>query len=204
MSRQTGRTILTGTLGLALALAGSLATAQQAFRYNYVEAAYIDIDVDDVDVDGDGIGLNGSLALTPNVHALVEYADAELDGGGLNDVDFKTWKLALGYNHALQPGLDFVGRIGYVDAELDVPGFGSADEDGYSIEALFRWMASEQLELNGGLEYVDLDDSDTAVVLGAVLALSNSFALIAGIDFADDVTTWNLGGRFYFDVPAKR
>lgn len=165
-------------------------------RYTYAEAGYFDFDFDDVDVDGDGFSIGGSLALTELLHVTASYADGETDRF---DLDYSQLELALGLNVKLQPGLDVVGRVGYVDVEVDTP-FGDADEDGYSLEGLLRWMATEQLELDAGVKYVDLDGSDTAFVAGALFSITENLALGAGLSVSDDITRWTLGGRYYFDL----
>ncbi len=176
----------------ALPLAGQAAEP----RYTYAEAGYFDFDVDDVDVDGDGFAVGGSLALTEMFHVTASYQDGETDRFNL---DFSQLEIALGLNYKLQPGLDVVGRVGYVDVEVDTP-FGDADDDGYSLEALLRWMANEKLELDAGVKYIDLDDSDTALEIAGLYSITDNLALGAGLSVSDDITQWTLGGRYYFNL----
>jgi len=178
----------------ALLLALPLAIQAAEPRYTYVEAGYFNFDLDDVNVDGDGFNVGGSLALTDLIHVVASYSDGETDQFNL---DFSELDLAVGLNYRLQPGLDVVGRVGYVDTEVE-----NFDDDGYSLEGLLRWMANEQLELDAGVKYVDLDDSgsDTAFQVAALYSIMPNLALGAGLSVSDDVTQWTLGGRYYFDL----
>ena len=51
-----------------------------------------------------------------------------------------------------------------------------------------------------GINYLDLDDAgdDTSLALGARYYVSNEFAVGAGFEIGDDVTTWNIGARLEF------
>jgi len=187
------------SLSLAVGAASLYAMAAQAqdLNYNYVEVAYVSSDIDDPNVDGDGLALGGSVSLAENYHVFAGYSSLEYDFS----IDATTWNVGIGYNRAIAKGVDVVATLSYVDAELDVPIFGSFDDDGYGIGLGLRGMVTGQLELAGGLQYVDLDESgsDTAVVASVGYYFTKSFQVGGGISFADDSNAYNAGVRFYFD-----
>lgn len=165
--------------------------ASAAPGYSYVEAAYIHADLDDYG-DGGGFLLGGSWALNSNFHAVASYERADLDHGA----DYSAFKAGLGVNMPLRYGLDLVGRARFITADVDRPG--DDDETGFSLEGMLRAMVNPQLELNGGLIYEDVFDSQTILELGAVYELIPNVAIGAGLEISSDVTRFNLGLRFYF------
>lgn len=185
----------------ALLLAGSLAAtsvAAQDLSYDFIEFRYAEteIDVDGFDeVDGDGYQLGGSFALTPDVHAFVDYENLEFD----QDVEAAGFEIGLGYQIPVGRSTDLVMRVAYVDAEVDTP-FGDFNDDGFSVSAGFRGLLSDSIELRGGASYVDLDRSgdDTSLQLGADFYLNESFSVGPELTLTDETTTWTLGARFYF------
>ena len=89
-----------------------------------------------------------------------------------------------------------------VEVEIDVPGFGSVsdDVDGFGLGIGLRGKAGDAIELEGGLQYVDLDDSgdDTAIFLEGRYYFSDNFAAGVGVSFSDDETGWEIGARYEF------
>lgn len=177
----------------------ALAAAADEPRYTYAELGYVNTDYDDIDVDGDGFRIGGSYALHRNVHLVAGYEDVGLDRG----FDATAWNAGIGLNFPLRPGLDAVGRARYIDFELDTPGGGDPDEDGYGLEGLVRAMIGPQLELNGGVRYVDIEDDETSLVIGGLYEVAKNFAISAELDFGDDVTTLFIGGRLYVNPPRQ-
>ncbi len=190
---------LSPQLGLLVAAAtlSAPALAEDGFSYNYLEAAYIDTQIDDgdLDVDGDGIGVAGSVELGESFFLEASYGRQEFDF----DVDLDQWTVGLGAHAPLSDAIDLVGRVGYVDAEIDTD-FGSIDDDGYLAGIGLRGRVADNFELEGGVNYVDLGDGGDATTFefGGRLYLSPNFAIGAGVELDDDVTTWNAGVRFEF------
>jgi hypothetical protein len=182
---------------LLLALPG-LANAAAEPRYTYGELGYLNADFDDSNVDGDGFRLNGSYALNQRFHLVAGYDDVDLDG----DADYSAWNFGAGFNVPLRPGLDGVGRLRFVSAELDVGPF-NEDDDGFALEGLLRAMINPQLEFNGGVRYVDVFDDETSLVIGGVYEIARNFAISGEFEFGDDVTTFFIGGRLYFNPPRQ-
>ncbi len=188
--------LLLPCLGLALPVAAQAAAEP---RYTYGEIGYLNADLDDIDVDGDGLGIGGSYALHRNVHLLVDYQDLDFDG----NADLNALSLGVGGNFALRPGLDLVGRLRWINQEIDAGSF-SDDEDGYGLEAGVRMMINPQLEFDGSIKYVDIDDEDdTSFVIGGLYELTPVFAVGGDVELSDDYTAFFLKARFYFNPPAQ-
>jgi hypothetical protein len=179
-----------------LLFAFSASVFAQDINYNLGQVSYGQVEFDDsfVDVDGDGFGFSGSLAFNDNVHGFADYQTAGLDFG----VDLNLLELGFGYNTALSDNTDFVGRAGYVRVEADAPGVPSADETGFSLGIGVRSAITDALELHGGVDYVDLDDSETRVRAGFLYDFTESLA--AGVDgtWWEDVNIYRASIRFYF------
>jgi hypothetical protein len=152
-------------------LAFSASANAQGFDYNWLGFGYGMIDFDDVNVDGDALGIDGSFAFHEDFHAFASYTAADLDFG----IDATTFDIGVGYNTELSNVLDAYARLSYEYVEVDVPGFGSDDDNGFGFAVGMRFAATEQLELEAAIEYVDLNDSgnDTALVLGGLYNFTN-------------------------------
>lgn len=186
----------------ALGLSGP-ALATDGFNYSFVELGYIDTELDDFDASGDGFGLRGSVELTENVHLFASYSDLDYDF----DISGEELRIGAGYAWPLNPRLDIVGRLAYVRAEVDasvtIPGLGrinfGADDSGFGLGAGLRGRPIERLELTGGLDYVDVGDSDdTSFDIGGRYYFTSAFSGGLDLRFNDDGTTYILGGRFDF------
>ena len=183
------------TVAVLLLIASASASAE-GFDYNYLQLEYTNIEFDDISVDGDGFGLSGSYAINPDWHVFAGYGAAGLDF----DVDATTIAAGIGYNTELSPVVDAYARLSYQYVELDAPGLGSVDDSGIGFGVGLRFAASQDLELNAGIEYVDFGDGgdDTGFGLGALWKFTDAFALGLGGSWSDDVTSYTLSGRVYF------
>lgn len=189
---------LPGLAGAAVLAAGLAAAPARAaeFSYTYAEGGYQSVDLDSPSVDGDGLFLGGSVQISQTL-----FLSADLDYTEFNrGVDTRNLDLGLGVRLPAAPDIDVVLRGGYADAHVDTR-FGDFDDDGYFVSGGARWQLNEQVELNGALRYVDLDDSgdDVGLVLGVVVAVRPRVALLAGGEFSDDADILNIGFRYYFD-----
>ena len=63
-----------------------------------------------------------------------------------------------------------------------------------------RARVADNVELEGGINYVDLDAAgdDTSFGFGGRYYFTEAFALGAGVELGDDVTGWNVGVRYEF------
>ena len=177
----------------ALALASLLPLGVQAqeFSYTYAQIDYLDAEFDEPDVEGDGFGLSGSLAVADLVHVYAMYQDLDFDRG----IDATLFEVGAGLNYALMQNVDLVGRLGYFDVEV-----GSADDSGLTLRGTLRGRIGTSVELEGGVRYVDLDDSgdDTSLVGEGRWFFMPQLALGLGIDAGDDLTVLNVGLRGNF------
>jgi hypothetical protein len=182
------------TLALALLAVSATASASD-FDYNYLTVGYGNTELDDINVDGDAIGIGGSYALSNRYHVFAGYEMADMDFG----VELTTMAVGLGFNTAVSPVVDLVTRVSYQYLEAEVPGFGSADDSGLGLGLGMRFAATEQLELDAGIDYVDLGESDgTSFGVGGLYSFTNAFALGLGGSWGDDASAYSVSGRFYF------
>ena len=170
--------------------------------YNFIEAEYQEIDIDSgflggFDIDGDGYGVGGSFELNENWFIGASYSKADFDFG----VDLDQLMLGAGYHVPISDNADFYGMFSFVSAEASVDGFDSIDEDGYAATIGLRGMIGERFELNGSLAYVDFGNGgdSTAFGAGALYNFSDAFAAGFSVGIDDDVTTYGIGFRVYFD-----
>ena len=136
---------------LIVLLAFSASAGAQGFDYNWLGFGYGMVEFDDVNVDGDALGIDGSFGFHEDFHAFASYASADLDFG----IDATTFDIGVGYNTELSNVVDAYARLSYEYVEVDVPGFGSDDDNGTGFAVGMRFAATEQLELDGAIEYVD-------------------------------------------------
>lgn len=180
-----------------LVLAFSVSANAEGFDYNYLQLEYSNLEIDDINGDGDGIGLSGSFAINPDWHVFAGYQSAGLDFGR----DVNAFNAGIGYNTEMSPTVDAFARFSYEYIELDTPaGFGSSDDNGYGFGVGMRFAASEELEIDASIDYVDFGSGgdDTAFTLGGFYSFSDAFALGLGASWASDTTAYNVNGRFYF------
>lgn len=174
----------------------STPAAAQGFDYSYLQLSYGNVEFDNINVDGGGFGLSGSYAINPHWHAFAGYEGLGLDFG----VDATTLAAGIGYNTELTPAVDLVGRLSYQYIELDSSGSGSVDDNGLGLGVGLRFAATERLELDAGIDYVDFGDGgdDTAFSAGGLYNFTDAFSVGLGASWGDDVSSYTLGGRFYF------
>jgi opacity protein-like surface antigen len=175
-------------------LALPCASFADGFDYTFVEGSLVNTELDGpIDVNGDGFGVNGSFGVNENMHVIAGYSDQDYDFG----IDGNTFNVGVGFNTGINSNLDFVADVSYVDAEIATP-FGSADEDGYGLGAGIRARPGQNVELDAGLTYVDLDDSDTVLSVGGRYYFSDSIAVGGSLADNDAGLSWTIGVRAQF------
>lgn len=179
-----------------LLLTFSLSVSAQGFDYNYLQLDYGNVEFDDINVDGDGFGVSGSFEVNPDWHVFAGYQGIGLDFG----IDATTIGAGIGYNTEMSQTLDAYARLSYQYIELDAPGVSSVDDNGLGFGVGLRFRASNELELNAGINYVDLSDSgdDTAFSAGAFYDFYEAFSVGLSGSWSDDVSSYVLSGRYYF------
>lgn len=168
------------------------------FSYSYLEGAYVNTDIDNFDKDIDGFSLRGSFEITPNIFVFGNYTDQSTSIFG-TDAGLEQFQLGAGYAWPLGKNLDLYGKVGYAHAQLEVPG-PNLDDDGYTLGVGMRGRPMEALELEGSVNYLDLNDSgdDTSLGVAARYFFTPQFA--AGIEgnFGDDANTYGVNVRWSF------
>ena len=165
------------------------------FSYNYVELSYDenDYDLGGAEIDGDGLTLSGSFELTEDWHAFASYGTADLDFG----IDFDAWALGAGYVYPLRDDVDIYGRVLYVDAEFDA-GPGTLDEDGLGLQARIRYRVTDEFEVEGGVQHLDVFDSDTSLQAFARYYFTEGRGELLGLTFAGDTDGIGISARYQF------
>jgi len=113
-------------------------------------------------------------------------------------VDGTRLSAGAGFHTPLQQGLDFVttADIIYDDRDFD-PG-NSDDEIGFELRGGLRHATTEQLELSGGLTYMDLYDDDLGVYGQGLFKLTPVVDLGARVIVGGDRDTYGVFGRYNF------
>ena len=210
--------LVTGTLVAGGTAAAATAEESGGPRYSYFDAGYQWTDVNyAVKQQGGqhaGFKLNGSVSLVNigpvGVHMFGEFFDGNFTGAktSCGNVDRNSQSIAggLGLNYAVRETTDLVVRGAYVDiSEFQVPNntcdLVSTSDHGYFAEALVRSELSENVEVEAGVRYSELKDSNignTDVILGLGYHVTNYLTLRArGLVFDND-TGIEIGARLYF------
>jgi hypothetical protein len=108
--------------------------------------------------------------------------------------------MGAGYHTSISNNLDMYANLGYLKFETD-GGASSADDDAFTVGLGLRGAVSDAVELFGGLDYVDFDnsDSETRANAGFVMALTDTIGVGLKATFWDDVNIYQLNARLYFD-----
>lgn len=168
--------------------------------YNYIEGLYQRVEFDTnfgSEIDGDGFAIGGSLEVAENWHMFGGYGTTGLDFS----IDLNQFTVGGGYHVDISPISSFFVNLAYVRAELDAGGFGSPDDSGYGLTIGLRSRVSQQIDLEGSLGYVDLGDGSDGTTLGgaALYRFSDMFSAGLFVGVEEDILSYGLGGRVYFD-----
>jgi hypothetical protein len=172
-------------------------TQSQPFSYSYAELAYDESDFDlggGGDIDGDGFTLSGSFEINEDWHAYASYGMADLDAG----IDVDTLSIGAGYRYPLRDDTDIYGRVLYISSDVDFTGPGDGDEDGLGLQVRIRHRVSDEFEVEGGIQHVDVFDSDTSLQAMARYHFNESLSVGIGLTFAGDTDTFGVNARYSF------
>jgi hypothetical protein len=191
--------MLRSVLFTALLALSASATAQD-FDYNYLSLGYQRVNLDDgtFDVDGDGLGLEGSFEVGESFFIFGGYGMAEFEEQGITvDVDQAT--VGLGWHTELSDNVDFVTGLSYEYIDVSALGLG-VDDNGIGLGVGLRYAASDNIEINGGVDYVDYSDGgdDTTFGLGFLYGVTESIDIGLNGEWGDDSSAYGISGRFYF------
>ena len=179
----------------ALSQAQEAARPQSAqFNYTYVEISYdeLDFDLGPVDVDGDGLTFSGSYEINDDWHVYASFGSFDLDPG---NADIDTWTLGAGYVFPLKEDIDIYGRVLYIDQSSDVS---NLEEDGLGLQARIRARVTDEFELEGGIQYTDIVDTDTSLQAAARYNFTENFSAGITLNFAGDTDGIGINARYSF------
>ncbi len=188
--------LVTAVLVPAVTFAQEQPRPQSQLSYSYAEIGYdeSDFDINGTDVDGDGLSVSGSFALNDDWHVFASYATDDLDFG----IDLDTWTIGAGYRYPLKDNTDLYGRVLYINSSADLPGPVDADDDGLGLQFRIRSRINQQLELEGGIQYVDVGNSDTSLQGSARYYFTDAFSAGIGLTFGGDRDGIGINARFSF------
>jgi hypothetical protein len=182
----------------AITVAQETRPSQPEFDYTYVEIGYAETEFEVGggvgDIDGDGLSVLGSFELNDEWHVVASYGQADLDFG----FDIDTLTVGAGYVFPMQSDIDLYGRVLYIDSEVDGPGPLDADDDGLGLQFRVRGRVSDELELEGGIQYIDVADSDTSLQASARYYFTETFSAGIGLTFGGDADGLGINARFAF------
>jgi hypothetical protein len=170
---------------------------QPAFGYSYVEIGYDETEFDigsGREADADGLTLSGSYELTDEWHLYTAYGSIDLDDF---NADVDTFVVGAGYVFPLKDDIDLYGRVLYIDQEVD-SNFGNVDDDGLGLQFRIRARITDEFEFEGGVQYVDVADSDTSLLVSGRYHFTDAFSAGIGLTFGGDVDGIGVNARFTF------
>jgi hypothetical protein len=85
----------------------------------------------------------------------------------------------------------------YVDMDLD-QGPGGTDEDGLGLQARIRYRVTDVFEVEGGIQHLDVFDSDTSLQAFARYYFTEEFSAALGLTFAGDTDGIGISARYQF------
>jgi hypothetical protein len=74
----------------------------------------------------------------------------------------------------------------------------AADEDGLGLQFRIRALVTDQLELEGGIQYVEIENSDTSLQVAARYYFTETFSAGIGLTVAGDADGIGINARYSF------
>lgn len=183
-------------------LAPGFAGAVETLQYTYVEAGFEtgEIDVAGVDIDADGFGGAGSIAVSENIALTASAAKAEIETAPYigRDTDSKVFSIGVTPHFPLADNIDLVVPISIDRVDLRAGSFIDEDETGYSIGIGVRALVSSQIELEGEVIHVDVEDDDQGVAGSIRFHATDNLSAALGAQIFGDSQSIVFSGRFAF------
>jgi hypothetical protein len=180
---------------LSLTVISVMANADNGIRYDYLEFRYtLDAEIDGtIADDGDGIAFGGSIRINDMFYALGDYETLDYD----NDIESTVLQLGAGAIFP-QEKFDAVAELAFLDVELER---GSADnsETGFRLSGGARGYVTPKIEARALLNYVDVEDDDTFITIGADYFYSDTLSFNLLKDLGGDSERLAVGVRYYFN-----
>ena len=194
------RAVLVATVLLLPALSSAQEgskPSKSGFDYNYAELSYDkhDFDVSRApdNIDGDGFTLSGSFKVADDWHVYASYGTANLDFG----IDVDTWALGLGYSYSVKPNVDLYGRVLYIDQSASAGQF-SAHDNGLGLQFRVRGRVNDKVEVEGGIQYLDVASSDTSLQASVRYYFTRAFSAGVGVTFGGHQDGLGVNARYSF------
>lgn len=202
---------------------GDALSAPSLLSYTFADLGYglTEFDTEIGDIEADGFGVSGSVLLPGNVasalmvpqlaaslYVTAGYASSETERINNTTIELTDYRVGLGYRLPLSSALDVNAELDFVRQEQERsfadPSFEDADS-GFRVGALGRYAVIPQVEVGGGVRYVD-DGEDTYTVfqLGGLYHIARGFSAVLnastsdGGTGSDGSTTYGLGARYNF------
>jgi hypothetical protein len=167
---------------IVVALASGAVLAQEP-NYDLVEGGWWNVNPDGASSE-DGWFLGGGFEFQPRTARF--HVGVEIGQLG----PWNTWEIGGGWHGLLGKRADLVANGSWVD--LDV-------EDGFKVSIGVRWMTLRRLELNGFLNYTNLDFSNTTSgEVNGIWDFARRFGVGAGFVQGDDRAVARAFVRFNF------
>lgn len=187
----------------AFLLSISATQAEEAVRWDKASLSYLS-----ADIDGNrftGYGASGSKLIGESFFIAGSYSAVSDDigiAGSKADLDVNTFSIGLGYRYAISNSTDFFGVVAYHDKEVKAPGqVFSVDESysGYGLQAGVRSLVTDNIELSGSLNYVNLDvESKGGFNVSAMYHFTSVFSAGIGYEQVDNIDSLSLSAVFFF------
>lgn len=178
-------------------VAGAQELSYRNVDFAYFPSAEIDTGSGGGDIDGDGFQLRGMLPVHENIFVFAEFESLNYDF----DVDTTRFAVGAGGHWPLSNNLDIVGRLGFGRYEVDVGPFDD-DDTGIIIGGRLRGMITPQFELEGGVEYYQVEvggiDNQTVLVGEARYHFTPEWSAGLLVNIGSDVSSLGLHARFAF------
>ena len=149
-----------------------------------------------------GAVLSGSLQLDNNL--ILGISSTYLSDSKLGtEIEESSGQLSLGYATAISNAADFAVSGSFVSSEAEVCNLSicaSDDETGFGLSGGFRYWASNNLELNVSVSYVDVGDfgDSTSFGAGGAFWFDDHSSLTLALSTSSDSTAASIGYRYAF------
>ena len=202
------------TLLLPALGAPSLASAQDREGYNFVQFKYLEPQINPEflsSTTSESFGLHGAYAVRRDLQLFARYLDANLEsqlalpGLGYEPGEDNRLSLGMGYSYLLGP-LDVVALAAYekfnmhepLSEQGDLSLYRNYDEEGFSLQLGLAGPITSRTSWDARFTRLEIDRFDTGYGFAGHLNFGNGLSFGADVQVFDDITTWTLGGRYYF------
>lgn len=186
---------------VTIATATSSNIQAKDISYDYIQGFYGDVTDSslNMDIDATSNGIEGSLGISSNIALTASYSAITYDRlEGINIIgnDF-TFGVTMHFN--ISTNTDIAGNFSVLISDIEISdGFNtySNDDTGSSLDLSIRHKASDTIEIDAGLTYVDVyDDTSIGYDFGLRIYPSSNFSLGIGYDTGDDVDAFIISAR---------